>query len=113
LYIGSFYRPTNNDPNSLRELNLSLRKLSHNGGLPNIILGGDFNCPDINPNPQYGYTVNRTLLDTAEEHGLSQHVTEPTRLDNILDLLFTTNPSLVKQVDNCPGMSDHCGYCSD
>ena len=31
----------------------------------------------------------------------------PTRLNNILDLLFTTNPDLVDMVEVYPGMSDH------
>jgi hypothetical protein len=114
LYIASFYRPTNDNPVPLTELNASLNKLSQNGSLPNIILGGDFNLPSIEwsnhvvkPNPQYGYRVNRLLLDTIEEHGLHQHVHEPTCLDNILDLLFTTNPDLVEKVNVFPGMSDH------
>ena len=31
----------------------------------------------------------------------------PTRLDNILNLLLTTNPDLVEKVSVYPGMSDH------
>ena len=31
-------------------------------------------------NPQYGYKVNRALLDTVEDHGLIQQVHKPTRL---------------------------------
>ncbi|XP_072044150.1 uncharacterized protein [Amphiura filiformis] len=114
LHIGSFYRPTDNKAEPIQQLNISLSKITQNGTLPNVILGGDFNCPDvewitntIKPNPQYGYKVNRALLDTVEEHGLIQQVKEPTRLNNILDLLLTTNPDLVEQVDVCPGMSDH------
>jgi hypothetical protein len=34
-------------------------------------------------------------------------VTEPTRGNNILDLLFTTNPALVEHIEIHPGMSDH------
>ncbi|XP_072041432.1 uncharacterized protein [Amphiura filiformis] len=114
MYIGSFYRPTNDRLEPLNELNESLSKLSQNGGLPNVILAGDLNCPSIDwddhivlPNPQYGYAVNRLLLDTVNDHGLHQHVHKPTRLDNILDLLFTTNPDLVEKVTVSPGMSDH------
>ncbi len=115
LYIASFYRPTNDNPEALLALNQSLRRLQNNGALPNIILAGDLNLPDIDwdnysvkPNPQYGYEVNRLMLDIAEEHGLQQTVHEPTRLESILDLLFTTYPDLVGNVQVSSGMSDHC-----
>ena len=36
-----------------------------------------------------------------------QHVKQPTRKGNILDLVFTTNPNLVKNVQVVEGMSDH------
>ena len=114
LFIGSFYRPTNDKPDSLNGPYQSLNSLSKNGALPNIILGGDINLPSIkwtnhtiNPNPQYGYRVNRLLLDITEEHALHQHVDKPTRGDNILDLLFSTYPDLVENVEVSSGMSDH------
>ena len=114
LYIASFYRPTNNQLDPLLALNESLKLLQNNGALPNVIVGGDVNLRDIDwdnysvkPNPQYGYQVNQMMLDIAEEHGLQQTVHEPTRLDSILDLLFTTYPDLVKNVHVSPGMSDH------
>jgi hypothetical protein len=114
LFIASFYRPPNENVDALLALNQSLRLLPNNGPLPNVILGGDFNLPDIDwdnytvkPNPQYGQKVNRLLLDIAEEHGLQQDVHEPTRLDNILDLLFTTYPDLIGNVQVSSGMSDH------
>ena len=82
---------------SCEPLNKSLNFFSQNGALPNIVLGGDFNLPgiewennSIKSNPQYGYQVNRELLNVIEEHALYQLVREPTRLDNILDLLLTT-----------------------
>jgi hypothetical protein len=114
LFIGSYYRPTNDNPEPVFELDASLSKLSHSSAMPNVILGGDFNLPsidwknyDVKPNPQYGYRVNRSMLNVVEEHGLNQHVHEPTRLDSILDLLLTTNPNLVEHVKVYPGMSDH------
>ena len=115
LLIASFYRTTDDNMDPLLALNQSLRKLSNNGPLPNIILGGDLNFPDIDwenytvkPNPQYGYRINRLMLEIAEEHGLQQLQKEPTRLHNVLDLLFTTYPDLVENVQVSSGMSDHC-----
>jgi endonuclease/exonuclease/phosphatase (EEP) superfamily protein YafD len=49
-YVRSFYRPTNDEPKPLEELDKALRKLTSKNSLPNIILGGDFNTPDINWN---------------------------------------------------------------
>ena len=34
-------------------------------------------------------------------------MTEPTREDNILDLILTSNPTLVSKVECLPGLSDH------
>jgi hypothetical protein len=114
LYIASFYRPTNDKVDPLNALNQSLGMLPMNGALPNVILGGDLNLPDLDwvkydvlPNPQYGYRVNRLLLDIVEEHGLQQNVYKPTRLNNTLDLLFATYPDLVDKVQVFSGMSDH------
>ena len=115
LLIASFYRPPDDNMNPLLALNQSLRKLSNNGPLPNVILGGDLNFPDIDwenytvkPNPQYGYRINRLMLEIAEEHGLQQLQKEPTCLNNILDLLFTTYPDLIENIQVSSGMSDHC-----
>ena len=114
MYIASFYRPTNEDPQPLISLNELLSKLSQNGALPIIILGDDLNLPSIDwlnqvvkLSPQYGYRVNRLMLDTVKKHGLQQHDEEPTRLDNILDLLLTTHPVLVEKISVSPSMSDH------
>ena len=88
--------------------------ISNNGRLPNIILSGDFNLPSIDwetntvqDNPQYGQAINSKLVEIANNNDLIQMVTEPTRGNNILDLLFTTNPALVEHIEIHPGMSDH------
>jgi hypothetical protein len=41
------------------------------------------------------------------ENELTQIVREPTRGNNIIDLMFTTNPGLISSVEVHPGMSDH------
>ena len=38
---------------------------------------------------------------------LEQMVTSPTGGQNILDLFFTTNPTLVNKTSILPGLSDH------
>uniref|UniRef100_A0A224Z1Y6 Uncharacterized protein n=1 Tax=Rhipicephalus zambeziensis TaxID=60191 RepID=A0A224Z1Y6_9ACAR len=40
-------------------------------------------------------------------NGLLQYVTEPTRENSILDLLFCNSPHLVNSTSVIPGLSDH------
>ena len=76
LYIGSFYRPTNADPSSLKSLYENLVEITGGRKLPNLILGGDFNLPDAdwesgtyNSSPQYGKNVNEKGLEfIVEQH---------------------------------------------
>jgi len=123
LYICSFYRPPNNNAIPISILKDSLSDIFNNetSQLPQILLAGDFNSPSIswtdgigqvNPNPTYGTEVNQLLLESVNEFGLDQLVTEPTRGGNILDLLFSTNSESIDNVEVIPGMSDHeAVYC--
>ena len=67
-----------------------------------IVLGGDFNLPDIDwdngvVNPK---AANKSqcelLLSSLDTHALAQIHKEPTREENILDLLITNKPGLIK-----------------
>ena len=101
LFLSSFYMPHRN-LKDLNNLDQSLKKLSNSSKNKHILLAGDFNCPDINwenlsvrPNAP-DREIQQTLIDITTEHGLTQVHNQPTRQDNILDLVFTNNPSLVK-----------------
>ena len=81
-----------------------------------IIVAGDFNFPSIEwndgqgtilPNPTYGHNLNEVFLDTINNHNLEQFVNSPTRQSNVLDLVFTSTPSLIREPHTAPGMSDH------
>ena len=82
----------------------------------NIVVSGDFNIGDINwrvdppvaTNPQT-YNESSILLNYIDDHAFSQHVTEPTRpvTQKTLDLVISSKPSLVSNVQVQPGMSDH------
>eukprot|EP00794_Sanderia_malayensis_P006479 gene6479-7218_t len=121
LFIGSFYRQPSRDIQPLTELDKSLKSLVQaSQSTPNIVLTGDFNAPDINwsdcivkQNPEYGYELNQALIDIMNDHDLVQNNQKPTRLDATLDLLFATNPDLVKKIDVCQGMSDHMILLTD
>ena len=58
--------------------------------------------------PGCNYVTNHErLADIMEDHGLSQHVTCPTRGDNTLDLLQTNRPNSKIQSQVIPSISDH------
>ena len=78
-----------------------------------ILLSSDFNVPDkdweipiLNPGCHHKDMCDR-LIEITSEHHLEQIQREPTRLNNILDLLFTNKSALFKEVSIMPGLSDH------
>ena len=82
---------------------------------PSVILAGDFNLPDINwvnimcsTNSQTAAKRNK-LIEIIWEFGLTNMVNEPTRLyyGNILDLVLTSNSSLISTINTVTDMSDH------
>lgn len=114
LYIGAFYRRHFNvtalDQNYVKELDSAISKIPKNS---QIILAGDFNVPDINwdtvsfiSGGRYP-AVSKQIIDLTHEYNMHQIVTEPTRGDSILDLVFTNVPTLVQNVYVIPGLSDH------
>ena len=116
LYVGSFYMP-HRSMTDLRKLDESLSKLQERND-KHIMLCGDFNCPDIDWEtlsvplssterliPERD--VQQRLVDISIDHGLTQVHQEPTREGNILDLVFTNNPSLIKASVSVLGIADH------
>ena len=71
------------------------------------------NLPDIEweteqlTTNQYTHSISYSFLDTLATTGLQQIVNFPTRNYNILDVVLTNRPSLVKQCVGMPGLSDH------
>ena len=112
LYTCSYYRPHVNDEPSLLKFGESLSRLSNN---PNFtyLIGGDFNFPDwdwstmtIKPKSSFP-NLHRKFITLLEDNNLEQVVTQPTRLNNTLDLLLTNSPQLIPRVEVVPGLSDH------
>ena len=62
---------------------------------------------DASDDIHLGYTSDDIHL------GLTQIHNEPTRYGNMLDLVFTNNPSLVKSSYSVPGISDHAMVVTD
>ena len=46
-------------------------------------------------------------------HALAQIHKEPTREENILNLLITNKPGLIKSSHSVPGISDHCAVVTE
>ena len=71
------------------------------------VIVGDFNLPMINwANHSSGRPGSR-LLDLIRDHHMTQHVLQPTRRNNILDLVITTDDRLVINVDIKEKLGDH------
>ena len=93
LYLSSFYMPHQN-LKDLKNLDSSLKKLSEHSKSKHILLAGDFNCPDIDwdtltvRSNAPDHEIQQTLIDISIEHGLKQVHDQPTRQENILDLVF-------------------------
>ena len=54
-----------------------------------------------------------TRLIFVDDYNLTQMVHEPTRLENTLDLVFTTHPDLIENTYVVPCMSDHSAVICD
>ena len=113
LYVASFYRPPSDPVDSITALRQELEKLSEKKSI-NLVIGGDFNVPHIRwdtnsilDSPQYGQEINTAMLDTMNDLFLTQLVEEPTRGNNILDLIFALNPAQMDKVEVISGISDH------
>ena len=72
------------------------------------VLTGDFNC-QVDWESLTAAGEGTRLLDFSNDNYLVQAVREPTRGNNILDLIFSSDDDLVKEVTvgECLGRSDH------
>ena len=112
LLIGVCYRSTNvNIVGEQNNLNLieMLNEMSHR----HFLLMGDFNFADIDwlaPVPDTSVRPDSKLfLECLDDCFITQHVTNPTRGDAILDLVLTQDPDVVSDVvvGEPLGTSDH------
>ena len=112
VLVGSFYKPKENDLESLRGLRDSLSKIPRSSL---IWLLGDFNLPQIDWDTEQikqncSYTsVYDSFLKIIHDFGLEQIVKIPTRNNNTLDLFLLNQPSLVHSTKTLPplGQGDH------
>lgn len=111
LLLGSDYMP-HHCGNDITELDKSPKRMTENNKQKQLILCGDFICPDV---PWDTCTTKQTAseqpiqqapMDITHGAQLSQVHSDPTRQDK-LDLEFTTNRTLVTNSTSMPGISDH------
>ncbi|KAK4823680.1 hypothetical protein QYF61_005651 [Mycteria americana] len=107
IVVGVCYRPPNQDEETdelfYKQLGEASRSLA-------LVLVGDFNLPDV----CWKYNTaerkqSRRFLERVADNFLTQLVSEPTREDAPLDLLFMNREGLVSHVmvGGCLGQSDH------
>ena len=112
VFICSFYKPKENDHESIDALRNSLSKIPKTSYIWAL---GDFNLPHIDWETEQIKSscpckhVYESFLDTLHDFSLEQVVKEPTREDNILDLFLLNQPSLVHSTKILPplGQGDH------
>ena len=84
-----------------------------------IVQGGDFNLPGIDwdngvVNPK---AANKSqcelILLSLDTHALPQIHKKPTKEENILDLLITNIPDLIKYFHSVPGILNHCAVVTE
>ena len=102
IVVGVMYRST---AEQLRVLPDILNEMSK----CHAVLVGDFNLRSIRWLEQECSAEDRQIMEAIEENFLTQHVDKPTREENILDLILTTEPNMVEelQVRENLGTSDH------
>ena len=114
VVLGCCYRPPWADIDHMNALVEAVTSIDpHDNG--NVWLGGDFNLPHIDWENMCITTGNHhvkqseVLINTVNDHSLTQVIESTTRQDSILDLFFTSNPTLVNRCGSIPPLaeSDH------
>ena len=95
MLFGVFYRLPNTDIQYLRSLRSSLDRVN-NTKAEKIFLVGDFNW--TNQLPCSFEQIHIETFEMLNDAFLTQVNTNPTRNDNILDLILTNFPDLIPQL---------------
>ena len=94
LLVGVCYR----SPSATTEESMQLTKVIETAANNCALIFGDFNYPSTDLENLDADNSIRYFLDSINDSFLTQHVSSPTRGTNILDLLFTTDPGMVEEI---------------
>ena len=105
IIVGVVYRC----PSISKDEDTSLHKVITHASRGECLIMGDFNHPDIRWNSLDSSKESAKFLLLVQNCFLTQHVLEPTRGDNVLDLILSSNKELVDNVTVVEplGTSDH------
>ena len=103
LLFAVFYRPPGSDLAYLKEFTKFLR-LASKANFENIVIAGDFNLPNIDwsningttDSPMYSHFVKK-----IKDYFLWQVIDFPTRNNSILDLILTSIPEKISNIEGC------------
>lgn len=107
VLVAVCYRPPNSSNDFVCELNRFLKLVSESQ-FKDVVLIGDFNYPNVNWTDGSGFScvgVETAFTNIIAEYNYIQLVQSPTRGNNIIDLVLTTNEHLI---DNIEVTSDDC-----
>jgi hypothetical protein len=98
VYLSTYYKPKTSNEESFDEYKTSIERAS---SIKNtlIISAWDFNLPGWDWYTKYLKSnsqcvrIHNKFMDTVDDYGLTQLVTQPTRGPNTLDLILTNSPS--------------------
>ena len=119
LHTAAYYKPNELDVDSSEQFRKYIEKVCPVKG--HVWVLGDFNYPKFTWNDHSPvissdckYTSQYVdFIDLLSEFDLTQVVTHPTRIENILDLFLIDNQTLVKSVEVLPGIADHDAVLSE
>ena len=116
IIVADFYRPPIESTTEHAQTVLDeLARLRQEHSKCEFCIGEDFNLPDIDwptlsvKSNQYpaAMSIIYMYLNIPGQCGVEQLVEAPTRGNSILDLFFTSHPSLVSKCKPIPGIGDH------
>jgi hypothetical protein len=101
--VANIYRPPSSDKSTFLDEFTELITLIGPGINERLIICGDFNLPD----GDRAGAIDERLTNLLDVHGYQQHVTEPTRGRNLLDLVITPASTVQPLVSNVVVQSSH------
>jgi hypothetical protein len=105
LRLGIYYRPPaqSNETDNQIATNID----NNVNTTREVVIMGDFNLPCKVWSEPFSHHTGKILYDFICISELNQMVNFPTRGENILDLVLTTDSELIKNIHVCDKISDH------